>query len=90
MGTEPGSVLLCNRKAKTPADRVGASYSGTSLPDSGACLVATGARTHTIGLLPTSTATPVAHPLLVEVECQEIIGQTLAIASLFKTLSLVK
>ncbi|BDA50396.1 Dynein intermediate chain 2, axonemal [Coccomyxa sp. Obi] len=28
VGTEPGSVLLCNRKAKTPADRVGASYSG--------------------------------------------------------------
>ncbi|KAK9917240.1 hypothetical protein WJX75_002207 [Coccomyxa subellipsoidea] len=28
VGTEPGNVLLCNRKAKTPADRVGASYSG--------------------------------------------------------------
>lgn len=30
VGTEPGNVLLCNRKAKTPADRVGASYSGAS------------------------------------------------------------
>ncbi|CAL8464794.1 g4329 [Coccomyxa elongata] len=28
VGTEPGSVLLCNREAETPADRIGASYSG--------------------------------------------------------------
>jgi len=27
-GTEQGTVLLCNRKAKNPQDRVGASYSG--------------------------------------------------------------
>ena len=28
VGTEQGSVLNCNRKAKNPADRVGASYTG--------------------------------------------------------------
>lgn len=28
IGTEQGSVLSCNRKAKNPADRVGASYPG--------------------------------------------------------------
>ena len=28
VGTEAGIVLSCNRKAKTPADRVGASYAG--------------------------------------------------------------
>jgi hypothetical protein len=29
VGTEQGTVLLCNRKAKTPTDRVGTAYSGT-------------------------------------------------------------
>lgn len=28
VGTEQGTVLACNRKAKNPADRVGASYLG--------------------------------------------------------------
>lgn len=28
VGTEQGTALLCNRKAKTPADRVGAVYTG--------------------------------------------------------------
>jgi len=28
IGTEQGTVLMCNRKAKTPADRIGASYPG--------------------------------------------------------------
>lgn len=28
VGTESGAVLSCNRKAKNPADRVGASYLG--------------------------------------------------------------
>lgn len=28
VGTEQGSLLLCNRKAKTAADRVGAAYPG--------------------------------------------------------------
>ena len=32
MGTEQGSLLLCNRKAKTAADRVGAAYPGDA-PD---------------------------------------------------------
>jgi dynein intermediate chain 2 len=28
VGTEQGTVLLCNRKAKNPADRVAAAYVG--------------------------------------------------------------
>lgn len=28
VGTEQGSVLACNRKAKNPADRVGATFAG--------------------------------------------------------------
>lgn len=31
VGTEAGAVLSCNRKGKTPADRVGTSYCGALL-----------------------------------------------------------
>lgn len=35
VGTEQGGVLMCNRKAKNPGDRVGANYTGHHGPLTG-------------------------------------------------------
>jgi hypothetical protein len=51
VGTEQGSVLACNRKAKNPADRVGTSFVGHHGPVYGLKRRAAG-----LGRLPTTTA----------------------------------
>ena len=32
IGTEQGNIMTCNRKAKNPQDRVGASFPGSHMP----------------------------------------------------------
>lgn len=42
IGTEQGNIMTCNRKAKNPQDRVGASFPGIKLLLHVVCLMAIG------------------------------------------------